>query len=174
MQDYNAANGEADDRAEGRDLRQIGAEAETFGKNSGEGARQAQSIEPHRSVDWIADIRAQTELQQQSSQPNGRDDDDGQRALECAAAGVENHQGECEKQQGSRKDGPAARPVRGRRVGSGVGQGVPVQSYTGRMEVFKVDAEVRQWAAGWVTCRPAILPGEGLRCSQRRAPVPLG
>jgi len=53
---------------------------------------QSKHIQPHRGVHRRAQVIAEAELQQKCGQPDGCNDDQCERAQECAAAGVDNNQ----------------------------------------------------------------------------------
>ncbi len=93
-----AAYRETDHGSEGSHLHQVGAEVKSIGKNRGDGAQQAEHIEPQRSAYRDAYIFSETKLHQKSSESDGGYHYDGQRTGESAAVGVDNHQHEGEKQ----------------------------------------------------------------------------
>lgn len=143
MQDGGSADGEADDGSERGDQHEIGAEVREVGDHGGDGEDDSQNVQPERSADLGAcqgvRVIAQPELQQESGEPDGGYDDQGQRTIKSGAAGVDDHQSEREQEESGGDDGPAAR-LRlwlGGRVGCSVRQGVPSQVIQGRVWRFK-------------------------------------
>lgn len=138
MKNCGAADGEADDGSEGGDQHEVGAEVEDVGEDCGDGEDESQGVDPERSADWGAEVFAETELQQESGEADGGNDDQSQRAGEGATAGVDDDQREGEEKESGSEDGPAAWRVIGVRLGSGVGQGVLSQElYSAGRRVIK-------------------------------------
>ncbi len=137
VQDGGAADGEADHGSQRGDEQEVGAEVEEVGEDGGDREDQSHYIEPERGADRRGQVFAETQLQEQSGESDGSDDDKGERAEERGAAGVDHHQSQCEKEQTGSHDAPAAGLGRGNRVGSGVGQGLPFQVIQGGSRVFK-------------------------------------
>jgi len=71
---------------------------EDVGEDRGDGEEESQYIQPQRRADRNTQVFAETELQQNSGQPDGSDDDQGERAKERGMAGVDDHHSECEQE----------------------------------------------------------------------------
>jgi hypothetical protein len=133
MKDGGSADGEADNGSQRGHQHEIGAEVKDVGQHGGDREDESQYVEPQRGVDLGgslgAQVLAKAQLQQQRCESNGGNDDQGKRTVERGAAGVDHYHSEREQEQSGGDDGPPARLWlgRGRRVGSGVGQGVPSQ-----------------------------------------------
>lgn len=108
FEDDDAAEGEADDGSEGGEEEFVGAEMKLVGEDGGEGEQDCEDVEAERGADRGSEIASQAELEQKGGEPDGGDDDDGERAGECGSAGVENDDGESEEKKSGSDEAPAA------------------------------------------------------------------
>ena len=137
MKDNNPANRETNHGSQRCDQHQAVTQVKDIGEDGGDGADQAQHIEPHRSADWTTNVMPQPQLEEQGCKSDGRDNDQGQRAEKSSAAGVENNERKGDQEQTSGEDGPTAGFDHSGRIGSAVGQGVQPQVIQGRAQGFK-------------------------------------
>jgi len=104
-----SADSKAEHCSQRRDQQQIGAEMQNVGEDGGDRKEKSKTLsQSERELVW-ANLCAD-ELKQQSGQTDGCDHNQGKRAEERGAAGVNHHQSEREKQQTGGNDAPAARP----------------------------------------------------------------
>ncbi len=117
MKNDGATDGEAANRGQSQGLGEIWAEAQVIGEERGQGAHDADHVQPERRMNRIGLVAiTQTELQQHGGQSDGSDHHHRERAEECAPGGEDDNQGERSAEQARGNDGPATR------LGS-VGQG---------------------------------------------------
>jgi hypothetical protein len=129
VQHHDAADGEASDSSQGRNLQQAGLEAQHICADCRHSADQSQNIEPEGRMDLNADVPPQPELQQKCRESNGGHDHQSQRTQKRTAAGKGHHERKCEQQEAGREDRPSPGLVNRGRVGSAVRQTVQPKLY---------------------------------------------
>jgi hypothetical protein len=128
MEHDNSADAKTSHSPQSDTLKRARAEVQRVGKDRRDRTDQSHHIEPEWGAD-SPDILAQPELQEKSSKADGCDYYQSQWAEERGAARVDHHQGEGEQEQSCGEDRPAARTSACVRIGSGVGQGIPLKLY---------------------------------------------
>ena len=98
MQHSGSTDGEAENGSQRGNQQKIAAETKDVGEDGGDGKDESQNIEPEgradRSVQIFIPVSAQAQLQQESRQPNGSDDDQRERTEEGGTASVDDYQSE--------------------------------------------------------------------------------
>jgi len=145
VQNSRAADGKTENGSQRGNQQEVGAEVKDVGEDGGDGENESQHVKPEGSAYRSAQIfirvsvffSAQAQLQQESRQPNGSDDDQCERTEEGRPASVDHYEGEGGEQQTRGNDTPAAWLGHWDRVGSGIGQEVSSQVIQGEARVFK-------------------------------------
>ena len=175
VENLGAAHAKAKNGSQGRDHHQVRAKVHDVGQYGGHCEDQSQNIEPERGSDFSAHILAKAKLQQERGKSDGRDDDQGERAGESGAAGINHHQSEREEQEPGGNDTPTAGLGCG--IGGGVGQGVPPQVIQGGVRVFQIERGRllrRQSLLGQLFCRDQRISGLHPHIRFDSRPFPVG
>ena len=95
MKNHSAADGEDADGGQGEDLGDFWSELEEIGEQRAESAEDSERIEPDRSVNRVLLIAvSKTELHKDGGESDGSDDHNRERAVEGAASGEDDDEGE--------------------------------------------------------------------------------